>query len=175
MPSVILMVLKGEIMQSEMNRWEAKVNKTSESGCWEWTGAKYRKNYGHFRRFIDGSWVMYKAHRFSYEQFKNGGKKLEKHLCVCHTCDNPSCVNPEHLFVGTIQDNINDKVKKGRHKYGIKNGFRVLDENDVLKIKNDYATGLYSMKQVGEMNRTSASQVCRVVNQKTHRKVGTEN
>ena len=162
-------------MRNEHDRWASKVNKEAGTDCWEWQGAKYRKGYGHFRRLIDGEWKMYKAHRFSYEQFKNGGELLSKEICVCHSCDNPGCVNPDHLFVGSTQENINDKVKKGRQSYGVRQGHRIINEEEVIKIRNDYATGLYSMKQVGKINNTSASQVCRIVNYQTHRKVGTDN
>ena len=173
MPSVIIIVLGGNMI-NEFTRWESKVNKNTETGCWEWEGAKYRKGYGHFRRVFDGVWKMYKAHRFSYEYFNNGGNLLDKDICVCHKCDNPGCVNPEHLFVGSTQDNIKDKIAKGRHSYGIRQGYRIISEKDVLKIREEYSTGLYSMKEIAKMNNTSAPQVSRIINGKTHRKVGTE-
>jgi|DEB3_MinimDraft_2_1074329.scaffolds.fasta_scaffold08932_3 hypothetical protein len=163
-------------MKTEIERWALKVNRSSDpSECWLWTGASIRGGYGHFRRKINGIQKMYKAHRFSYEHFNNNGEMLPSSTLVCHKCDNPKCVNPQHLFLGTQQDNINDKIKKGRLKWGIKRGFRIISEDDVKKIKEDYASGLYSMKEVGVRNNTSASQVCRIVNGITHnRKVGTE-
>ncbi len=171
---IIVLLKKENDMQNEFDRWNEKVNRI-ENNCWEWTGATYRRGYGHFRRKINGKWIMYKAHRFSYEYFKNQGELIDSSKLICHSCDNPQCVNPEHLFIGTVQDNINDKLKKGRHRSGCKQGHRMLSDTDVLKIKNEYATGKYSMKEVAQLNNTSAAQVCRIVNNQIHRKVGTEN
>lgn len=93
--------------------WE-KVDKTPT--CWIWRGTKVRSGYGQHRLDVT---VAIAAHRFSYELHYGkitghvaGDPELE--LCVCHTCDNPSCVNPEHLFVGTDKDNIHDMIRKGR-------------------------------------------------------------
>ena len=71
--------------------------------CWEWTGLKYPSGYGRFCKKY--------AHRFSYEIHKG---EIYNNLKVCHSCDNPSCVNPEHLWLGTQKDNVQDRDKKGR-------------------------------------------------------------
>ncbi len=77
--------------------------------CWEWKGKKDRDEYG-----ILWSKENLKAHRFSWE-FHNQ-KMIPANMLVCHKCDNPSCVNPDHLYVGTFQDNTLDKIDKTRHK-----------------------------------------------------------
>lgn len=158
------------LTDNDYSRWASKVNKTLD--CWEWKGAKYRGGYGHFRLKVNGVWKMYKAHRFSYEWHKG---TIGKNLCVCHSCDNPKCVNPEHLFLGTVQDNNLDKFLKGRHDYGIKNGHNHLTWEIVDKIRFDYKTENISMSKLGERYGTSAAQVCRIVNFQTWREEGKQN
>ena len=156
-------------MKTPYERWSSKVQVSDN--CWDWVGAKTRGGYGHFRMLVNGSWVMYKAHRFSYEYHNQ--VDLDKETLVCHRCDNPACVNPAHLFIGSAKDNMQDCIKKGRQKWGHQKGHRLLTEDIVNKIRLLYNEGGYSMKDVGDMFNTSATQVCRVVNNKTW-KAGTE-
>ena len=161
-------------MKTSYNRWVEKVNKEALNGCWEWQGAKTRGGYGHFRLRIGEAWKMYKAHRFSYEYHWNNGHRLSTQLLVCHKCDNPKCVNPDHLFVGTAGDNQKDKLNKGRHKWGRTQGHNLLSFEIAEQIRKKYdETGL-SMAKLGIMFNTSASQVCRIINNKIW-KAGTEN
>ncbi len=83
------------------------------SGCWEWNGSK-RKGYGRIMvgSRTDGSRKVVMAHRLSYELTFG---EIPDGMEVCHKCDNPCCVNPNHLFVGTRQDNIDDREHKGRN------------------------------------------------------------
>lgn len=160
-------------MPTEVVRWESKVAKTPS--CWLWLGATSRGGYGHFRRKVNNSWIMEKAHRFSYEYFYGITRENIKPFVVCHTCDNPSCVNPEHLFLGTIQDNIRDKISKGRHSFGrnkIHNwlSFEIAENIRTFKKQNSKLT----YKEIGFLFETSAQQVHRILeNQIWKRKVGT--
>ena len=78
------------------------------TGCWEWQATKNQDGYGRVKRMGK----LESAHRVSYELYVGdiGNKQ------VLHRCDNPSCINPAHLFLGTIQDNNKDKTNKGRAK-----------------------------------------------------------
>lgn len=87
--------------------WE-KVLITPFYECWEWLGSKDKDGYGYFGH-------KDKAHRFSWK-INNG--VIPHKIHVLHKCDNPSCVRPQHLFLGTHEDNMKDMAKKGRAKWG---------------------------------------------------------
>jgi hypothetical protein len=77
------------------------------TGCWEWqAGRKNKEGYGDFS--IDGA--SKSAHRVSYKEFKGDPVGF----VVCHSCDNPPCINPDHLFLGSPKDNVADMMRKGR-------------------------------------------------------------
>lgn len=116
------------------DKFFARVEKSSD--CWIWKGQK-REGYGRLK--IDGHFVG--AHRISYEIHFG---EFSKNLCVLHRCDNPSCVNPDHLFLGSHEDNMKDMAKKGRGKSGRYSGQKhavcKLTESDVLSIRCDQRT-----------------------------------
>ena len=109
----------------EVVRFRKYIKKTN--GCWVWTGSTNRKGYGQFpNTLIQG----HQTHRLSF--FLAYGY-LPTDLCVLHRCDNPPCVRPEHLFLGTQADNIADKVAKGR----CRNGVTVGEANNKSKLTAD--------------------------------------
>jgi hypothetical protein len=84
--------------------------KVNERGCWEWTGVL--NSYGYAQCFFFGKrWMV---HRITY--VLTHGVELQRSTYICHTCDNPACCNPEHLWAGRSRDNLLDCVAKGRHQ-----------------------------------------------------------
>jgi len=139
--------------------WE-KVKKGNEDDCWEWIAGKARGGYGEFgiKRKI------YMAHKISWE-LVNG--EVPDNLCVLHKCDNPACVNPKHLFLGTRIENNNDKVTKGRQAKGEKHGMSKLNEEQVRKIRELYLTGNYSQSKLGQLFNVQEAAIQKIVNYKT--------
>lgn len=80
-------------------------------GCWLWIGATDRDGYGKFQYRENGKQVHVKAHRWAYEHFVG---EIRDGDVVMHRCDNPGCVNPNHLDTGTPRENNDDKMRKGR-------------------------------------------------------------
>lgn len=139
------------------NFWNfVKIGKENE--CWEWQAGRNDRNYG--RVHIGGR--QEKAHRVAY-RLTYGEPGLLK---VCHSCDNPPCCNPSHLFLGTQKDNILDMVRKGRHKSnfphltGENAAFVKLKNKDVLKIKELLKTE--KVTKIARMFNVNHSLICQI-------------
>ena len=115
-------------------RIEAKVLRIPEAGCWVWMGSTQVRGYGE----IISNNRKHLAHRASYEAFVG---KIPKGMYVCHACDNVACVNPNHLFLGTQNQNQQDMASKGRSTRGVKNPMAKLDEYGVKQIKEGIKAG----------------------------------
>lgn len=122
-------------------RFWSRVSKTEETAaCWLWIGSRLPKGYG---RFYPAVKVGLYAHRVSWEIAN--GRPVPEGLHVMHACDNPSCVNPAHLSVGTRSDNMRDAVSKGRAKHCERFGEQAprakLSNADVSAIKRRLLAG----------------------------------
>lgn len=135
----------------------------NKKGCIEWKGSIGVFGYG---RIAEGK-KFFQAHRLSY--IYNRGH-IPEGLIVCHQCDNPPCVNPKHLFLGTYKDNTQDCHSKMRHNFGTKNGQAKLNDEKIRAIRKRYKEGASYYKIADEFG-INFSNVGYIVKRKTWRHV----
>lgn len=146
--------------KTALQRFEEKIQPITESGCWIWTGALVddRNRYG---SFYFGNGERERAHRASWRFYRG---EIPDDLCVLHKCDVMECVNPNHLFLGTNKDNVDDKMKKGRHQplLGESHGNSKLNDDKVLMMRGMYADGKtsYEIAKIFGVGKSMAHLVC---------------
>ena len=144
--SVLVRIL--QMKEIELKRFFDKIHRIEQQeSCWNWIARKNKQGYGQFR--WKGKVEL--AHRVSM-MIHNG--LIEDGKQVLHRCDNPSCVNPKHLFLGTNADNVKDKMKKGRHRCGPIRGEDRSDSklNNLLiyEIRKDLEEGILSQIKIAK-------------------------
>ncbi len=130
--------------------------------CWVWKGCVDNSGYGYCQ--AGGERL---AHRASFRVFKNNGHPLPNGRWnpVCHTCDNPSCINPAHLYLGTPQSNMDDKVARGRARGAPKGSGHhatILTEDQVRDIRAEYDAGGITHQELAIKNGVGRSTISRI-------------
>lgn len=151
--------------QSFEERFFKYVVKTES--CWEWSGATNGRGYGRFK--FEGKSVY--AHRMSYYLHKGPIMKGEGHhgTCVCHTCNNRSCVNPEHLYLGTQNQNLRQMVLENRQARGEVHGRSKLTEKEISDIRLFHKVGDTTQQKLADKYGVSLSLINFIVNNKRWR------
>lgn len=139
------------------SRFDTGYKVDPDTGCWLWTKLVDRDGYG--RLTIEH--IPRLAHRVSW-QLHNG--PVPDGICVCHRCDVPGCVNPDHLFTGTHDDNMGDMAAKGRAQAGEDHSQAKLNWEQVREIRARYSAGCLTMMELGAAYGVSDSTICKIVN-----------
>lgn len=149
--------------EKQLKKFWAKIKRRGKNECWEWIASKYPMGYGRMSK------NRY-AHRVSW--IIHFGE-IPKGLCVLHKCDNPPCVNPEHLWLGTMADNIADRDRKGRYisgmlgkqhpRHGEKHSFAKLTEKDVLKIRKLHKESKLTTLKIAQLFNMSYGGISHII------------
>lgn len=128
-------------------------SKKMPSGCWEYRGTIEKRGYG----VLEVDRRQWRAHRYMYVQTHG---PVSDDLYICHKCDNRLCVNPDHLYAGTVRNNADDAIARDRIK-GEFNGRAKLTNEQVVEIRERYANGEYQEKLAAAYNvgQTTISEI----------------
>jgi hypothetical protein len=138
-----------------LQRFWDNVKVGTEDECWEWQGSRTKAGYGTI--LWDG--ILQYTHRLSLEFT---GNVIPPRYHACHKCDNPSCVNPNHLFVGSPRDNMLDKVSKGRQSFGEKHPNAILTDAEITIIRQMAEDGVF-FSDIARTFDVSESHISRIV------------
>jgi predicted XRE-type DNA-binding protein len=134
-----------------------------ENGCWKWPKSLHKDGYGHLT-YHGKYWL---ASRLAWH-LSNGD--IPDGMCVCHKCDNPACCNPDHLFLGTHAENMNDMKHKGRRKKinaHEKNGRAKLTKQDVMQIRHLYHAKKATQTQLAKLFGITQTSISLIVRNKS--------
>ncbi len=134
------------------------------NGCWLWKMGKDKDGYG--KVTID--YKCYRSHRVAFECV-NG--KIQAGAMACHKCDNPSCCNPDHIFLGTQMENITDSVAKGHHIRGSRCHLAKLSDCDIREVFDLHRSGRFDQGQIADIYCVSQASMSCILLRKTWRRV----
>jgi hypothetical protein len=146
---------------TSFQRFWALVKCDGEEACWPYGGYIATHGYGQFSVVVDGQQVRVRAHRFAWLAARG---EIPAGQEVCHGCDNPACVNPSHLFLGSHRENHLDAVRKGRKNVF---GRQKLDADDVRAIRALHATGRLTQRAIGQQFGIARHTVSGIVHRKS--------
>jgi hypothetical protein len=153
--------MTGKAIPMEVRFWP-KVRQGAPDECWEWQAGRQKTGYGWFATPVGARTSQRVAAYLSGIL-----DRIDSPLHVLHKCDNPPCCNPAHLFTGTNQDNITDRVAKGRSKgtsqCGETNGSSKLSNLEIKQIRGLYSFAQFSQSQLARRFNIQQSQVSRIV------------
>jgi hypothetical protein len=144
---------------TKLERFESKF--VRGNGCWEWNGCASPVGYGFF--YYGDGLGMVNAHRAAWMLYRGS---IPDGSQVLHRCDNPSCVNPDHLFLGTHQENMDDKGAKGRQAEGEGHGLAKMNNRAVMEIRAAFDAGI-SPKAIGDFYGLNRTNVYTIAKRKT--------
>ena len=157
-----------ELSEEDIEKFWSKVDKKADDECWEWLSSNCKKAY----HCICIGGKICKAHRISWV-IHNGAipeyDELHRKICVCHKCDNPDCVNPKHLFLGTHKDNMRDRHRKERAVVGEAHGRSKLTNDQVQDIREKYAVRCNTKKELAKLYNVTVKTIEGIVFNKTWR------
>lgn len=137
---------------------------SEKTGCHNWVGARNRAGYGEIVIYVLGKKTLQLAHRVSYMLANQ--ISINRFQCVCHKCDNTSCVNPDHLLLGSQKENLQDMRRKGRSLFGERNYRSKLNDLQISEIRNLYSSGKYSQRDLAKQFSVHQTTIGDVVNNK---------
>lgn len=141
-------------------RFWSKVSKTEK--CWIWKGTIAKKSAGYGRFSLGYSGIG--AHRLSYLMHHGN---ISKGMNVLHKCDNPICVNPEHLFLGSYSDNARDMNSKNRNVKGMTSGMAKLDDEAIKEIRNWYLGCGITQRELADLYGVDQTCISAIILNKT--------
>lgn len=147
--------------------WGKVLVPDSHENCFNWIGARHRKGYGH----IVEKQTNYRAHRISFEIFFGA---IPEGLCVCHRCDSPPCINPHHLWLGSLKENNQDRNQKDRTAKGSANSQSKLSEKEVIAIRDLYQTGEFTQAHIARIFGVSPQTIGHLINNRYWKHVGSD-